>query len=98
MTPRFHPEESTARGARRVATELLADAAAAVTQAGDAKERIHRARTRLKRVRALLRVARPGMIEAEFRAEKARVSEIGHLLGPARDAEVVDATLASLAD
>lgn len=50
---------------------------------------VHETRKSLKRVRALLRLFRPGLGEAIFREENARYRDIGAMLSSARDSHVL---------
>jgi CHAD domain-containing protein len=80
---RLKPGESVKVGVKRIAREELADAIENL-QAGE----IHEARKRLKKTRALLRLMR-GELGASYRADNARLREIGRKLSPVRDAEAM---------
>ena len=59
---------------------------------------IHDARRCLKRLRALLRLIRPGLADAVYRREAERLAGTGRLLSGARDLFVMQQTLAKLED
>ena len=61
------------------------------------EEDIHRVRTTIKRLRALLRLVRPAIDPAFFNRENARLGTAAALLSFARDAEVARGTLKTLA-
>jgi CHAD domain-containing protein len=79
--------ESVTAGVKRIASEELGDAIDSL-RAGQ----VHEARKRLKKTRALLRLMR-GELGATYRAENARLREIGRKLSPVRDAEAMLETL-----
>ena len=81
-------------GLRRVVAEQLADAAgglreAAASTSADAGEAVHDARKSVKKVRAVLRLVRPHLTKKVYRGETDALRSAAHLLGPARDAEVL---------
>jgi CHAD domain-containing protein len=59
-------------------------------------ERIHSARKKLKRVRALLRLVREPLGESRFRPHNITLRDVGRSLAPARDARVQVETLRAL--
>jgi CHAD domain-containing protein len=59
-------------------------------------ERVHEARKALKKARAALRLLRPGLGEALFRAENAALRDAGRCLAPLRDAKSQLDALAAL--
>jgi CHAD domain-containing protein len=59
---------------------------------------IHETRKALKRARAALRLLRPALGEAAFRAENAALRDAGRCLSPLRDPRSALATLRSLAE
>jgi CHAD domain-containing protein len=96
MPFRLRARETPADGLRRVAREELR--LAIRTLRGTAREsvRVHNARKHLKKLRALLRLARGHTGRAFFRARNRRLRDLGHKLAPMRDAEVARLTLAQL--
>jgi CHAD domain-containing protein len=76
-----------ARSLKATAREQLTDA-----------EDVHDARKRLKKTRALLRLARPAMPDTTFRVKNARLRDRGRQLSGARDAEAMLETLDYLAE
>lgn len=84
-------------GLLRVVDELiesLTNSQTHVSQNGE--EDIHRVRTTIKRLRALLRLIRPAIDPAFFNRENARLRTAAALLSFARDAEVARGTLKTL--
>jgi CHAD domain-containing protein len=79
--------------------ELLASIANARAQLESqplSDERVHEARKALKKARAALRLLRPGLGEALFRAENAALRDAGRCLSPLRDAKSQLDALAAL--
>ena len=87
MQYRLAKDEPLGRGLRRIAGEQL-DAAVAdlVTCRPDPQEAVHDARKRLKKVRAVLRLARGEVEPAFYTLENARFRDVGRALAPFRDA------------
>ena len=83
MAYRLKRGESVKAGVKRIAREELGDAIDNL-RAGE----VHEARKRLKKTRALLRLMR-AELGASYRAENARLREIGRKLSPVRDAEAM---------
>jgi CHAD domain-containing protein len=77
---------------RRLRKALEGEIESVVEHSADAPSHpgraIHEIRKSIKRARALLRLARPGIGEDRFREENVRYRKIGKLLGPVRDADV----------
>ena len=89
--------ETLRDGLLRVVDELidsLTNSQAHVSQNGE--EDIHRVRTTIKRLRALLRLIRPAIYPSFFNRENARLRTAAALLSFARDAEVARGTLKTL--
>ena len=87
MTYRFKLQEPIAEGVRRIGLEQIDIAAAKLASKDDIAAAIHDARRCLKRLRALLRLVRPGLAEAAYRREAERL--VGHrpaAVGRARSA------------
>jgi CHAD domain-containing protein len=98
MPYRLQADEPVAACARRIAVAQVAAALEELDPARlDRDEGVHRARRRVKRVRALLRLVRPALGEA-YSTENARFRDAARLLASSRDAAVavqtVDALLA----
>jgi CHAD domain-containing protein len=96
MAYRFKLREPFGAGLVRIGLEQIRIAAEGLAAPGDATA-IHETRKCLKRLRALLRIARPGLRAADFRRENARFREIANLLSGARDLHVLMQTLSKLA-
>lgn len=97
MAFRLKLDEPIESGVRRIATEQIERVRRQISARVDPATEIHEARKSLKRIRALLRLAREGLGETVFAAENARFRTIAAALAPARDAHVVQQTVARLA-
>lgn len=97
MSYRLKVKEPLAEGIRRVALEQIEIAEGELRGNGDANVAVHNARRALKRLRALLRLVRPGLNEADYRREARRFADIGRLLAGERDRHVMRQTLKKLA-
>jgi CHAD domain-containing protein len=95
MAYRFKLHEGFGAGLVRIGLEQIELAAHGLAASGDATG-IHEARKCLKRIRALLRLVRPGLGDDVFRRENARFREIAKLLSGARDLHVLMQTLLKL--
>jgi CHAD domain-containing protein len=93
-------DEEPGRSLRRVAREQLEAAAVQLEDehGDDPVEAVHDVRKRLKKTRALLRLARPGMPDDAYRRENAALRDAGRALSGTRDADVMVEALAALAD
>jgi len=98
MTYRFKLQEPIAQGVRRIGLEQIDIAAAKLGSKDDIPAAIHDARRCLKRLRALLRLVRPGLADAAYKREAERLAGTGKLLSGARDLFVMQQTLAKLED
>jgi CHAD domain-containing protein len=96
MTYRFKLQEPIGQAVRRVGLEQIEIATAKLADKDDISTAIHDARRCLKRLRALLRLIEPGLAEALYRREAARLAGIGRLLSGARDLDVMRQTLSKL--
>src|SRR3954468_16498217 len=83
---------------RRVARQQLDAAADGLDRPDDPVEAVHDARKRLKKTRALLRLARPAMRADAFRAYQRELRDQGRALSGARDADVMVETVDALAE
>jgi CYTH domain-containing protein/CHAD domain-containing protein len=94
---RLGPDEPAADGIRRIAAgrarKALKKLGAVEDEGADA---VHGARKDLKKLRAVLRLVRPGLGKKLYRAQNAAYRDAGRLLSDTRDAEVKVATLDDL--
>jgi len=100
MAYRIDLEAPLAAELRRVAADQLGSAVAGLEAAG-ARGRaaaVHGARKSVKKTRALLRLARPGLPGDVYRDEQDALRAAGRLLSGARDADVLGATVDALAE
>ncbi len=97
---RLRADESLKKGVRRIARKQLKKAVAELTESSGAAsgEAVHRARRRLKRLRALLRVARPGLQAKRYGRENAALRDAARPLSEVRDAGALVAALDKLRD
>lgn len=96
MSYRFKVKEPLADGVRRVALDQIEIADAELRNNADGAAAIHNARRCLKRLRALLRLIRPGLPNDVYKREAARLAETGRLLAGERDRHVMRQTLRKL--
>jgi CHAD domain-containing protein len=90
MAFRLKLNEPVDKGFRRIGLEQIERAQRQLEGSASATTTaVHEARKSLKRVRALLRLFRPGLGETVFREENARYRDIGAMLAPARDSHVL---------
>src|SRR3954468_3779501 len=90
--------DDLAASVKRVAGDQLGAAAEGLEQPDDPVEAVHDARKRLKKTRALLRLARPAMRADAFRAYNRELRDQGRALSGARDADVLVETVDALAE
>jgi CHAD domain-containing protein len=95
MSFRLELDEPIGKGLRRIAREQLGRAEQRLAESHDPTT-VHEVRKGFKRVRALLRLVRPGIGEEAFKTENARYRDIGQLLSGARDRYVMLETLSAL--
>jgi CHAD domain-containing protein len=95
---RLRAHERIADGIRRIAHGQLLHGRHDLTSAppGDAGTAIHNTRKRLKRLRALVRLARGAIGERTYRRENAAYRDAGRGLAASRDAQVLLETLDAL--
>lgn len=96
MTYRFKLQEPIAEGVRRIGLEQIDIAATKLASKEDTAAAVHDARRCLKRLRAMLRLVRPGLAQSVYRREADRLIGIGRLLSGARDLYVMQQTLHKL--
>lgn len=96
MAYRFQTDDRTlARGARRIALELCDQALAEIAVAGPPRaEAVHEIRKSVKKLRALLRLVRPGLGD-HARLDR-RLRDAGRHVSALRDADVLMETLDAL--
>jgi CHAD domain-containing protein len=96
MAFRFRLNEPIQKGFRRIGIEQLDRAERQLVIDGNPEKAVHETRKCLKRARALLRLVHPGLGDARFRTENARLRDIAALLAPARDSHILAETIAKL--
>jgi CHAD domain-containing protein len=89
------PDVPVAKGLGRLINKQLGVAADALTRFGPDAEAIHKARTRVKKVRAVLRLFQE-KLGGHYRSSNRRLRNVGHLLSELRDAEAMIETLHGL--
>jgi CHAD domain-containing protein len=96
---RFTAGESVSENVRRVATEQIQSAISELekTDPKQREEAIHEARKSVKRLRALLRLVRPGLGRT-FRQENTALRDIGRSLSDLRDSAILLQTFDTLAE
>ena len=82
----------------RVRREQLEAAAESLQGARDPVEAIHDARKRIKKTRALLRLARPGLKPNAYRRRNRELRDAGRQMSDVRDADVLVETVDELAE
>jgi CHAD domain-containing protein len=96
MAYRFKLDESLTRGVRRIGLSQLELAETRLKSASDPAVAVHEVRKSLKRLRALLRLVRPGLDDKVYRRENEQLRDAGRMLSAARDMDVLRQTLAKL--
>jgi CHAD domain-containing protein len=96
MAFRFKLGEPIEKGFRRIGSEQIERARRQLSANLDAASEIHEARKCMKRIRALLRLARIGLGETVYRAESAHFRSIAASLSSARDRHVLLETIVKL--
>ena len=91
-------EATPADSIERVRREQLEAAAASLEQGDDPVEAIHDARKRIKKTRALLRLARPGLKTKAYRRRNTALRDAGRGMSGTRDADVLVETVDGLAE
>jgi CHAD domain-containing protein len=97
---RLRPDEGASEGIRRVARGQLELASNRLTDSGrkEMGEAIHEARKSLKRLRAVVRLARDPLGDDIYRQENRTFRDAGRKLSDVRDAQVIRETLDGLTD
>jgi CHAD domain-containing protein len=93
---RLAPDETVADGLRRIARGQIELATGRLDDGDDLGESVHEARKSLKRMRAVVRLARDPLGDAVYRRENRAYRDTGRELSAARDAEVLRETLDDL--
>lgn len=96
MSYRLKFDEPVDKGWRRIVHEQIAAAIELLSSGADPATAIHETRKGMKRIRALLKLLRSGLSEADYKRENARYAGISRLLSDARDAAVLIATATEL--
>ncbi len=96
MAYRFKLTEPFDEGVRRIGLQQIDRALQQLQAAEDAGDTIHATRKGLKRIRALLRLARAGLSQDVYAQENARYRDAGRLLSAARDRHVLRETVTKL--
>jgi CHAD domain-containing protein len=94
----FRAEENVSDGLVRIANTLIHGALSRIERPGSNRaEDLHRVRLAVKRLRALLRLARPAISETFYQRENGRLKTVADRLSHFRDITVSRQTLAKLA-
>ncbi len=97
MTYRFKPGRALPGEIRRVADDQIGRALDALDRSGeDVEEAVHDLRKRMKKLRGLVRLLRPGLGKS-YNSENAEFRDIARQFSAIRDAQVLSETLESLA-
>jgi CHAD domain-containing protein len=96
MASRLKADESPRKGFRRIVLGQIDRALDDLSIVAEPAETVHSARKRLKRLRALLRLARDGMEPATYDREKSRLRDAARPLAETRDAAVLVVALDDL--
>ena len=96
MSYRLKVDEPIAKGVSRIGLEQIGMAASRLVRRDDMAAAIHDTRRCLKRLRALLRLARSGLADSTYKREANRLAAIGRVLAGARDQYVMQETLQEL--
>lgn len=90
MSYRFELREQIGASFTRIATEQIDRVLRDLTASKDKNLAIHEGRKSLKRLRALLRLMRPGIGDTRFKTENSRFREIAALFSADRDRHVLN--------
>jgi len=91
-------EDDPAESVERVRRDQLESAAEALDAGEDPVEAIHDARKRIKKTRALLRLARPGLKRKAYKRRNRALRDAGRGMSGSRDADVLAETVDLLAE
>ncbi len=95
MAYRLKLKEPIGRAVKRIGREQIERATTAL-QASDAVDGIHQTRKAIKRLRALLRLIRPGIEKAQYKQLNTILGDAGRKLSATRDRDVLARTIAGL--
>ncbi len=98
MSYRLKFDEPVHKGWRRIVGEQIETALTLLRSKTDVDAAVHETRKAMKRVRALLKLLRPGLSAADYRREKKRFADVGRLISGVRDRAVLAATAAALSE
>jgi CHAD domain-containing protein len=100
MTFQLKSDQSLRKNLWRIARKQIDSALEALTgpKSGTRDEAVHEARKSLKKVRAVLRLARPVIGEADYRGENACYRDSARPLTEVRDARILIETLDKTAE
>jgi CHAD domain-containing protein len=96
MAYRLKINETPEHALHRIGLNQINRAIHALSAAEAAHSTIHETRKCLKRIRALLRLVRPGLGESDFQAGNARYRDIAQRLSHTRDAQILMETFLKL--
>lgn len=96
MAYRFKLNEPVQKGLVRIGREQIGRALQELRAERGKASAIHETRKCLKRTRALLRLAAPGLDAKAYADLNGRLRDVGKLLSPARDKEILRETIAKL--
>jgi CHAD domain-containing protein len=98
MSFELKPGQSVRKNVRRIARKELGDALEQLTGTGRGSrdEAVHEVRKSLKKLRALLRLVRPAIGNATYRAENVGFRDVARPLTEVRDAKILIETLDGL--
>jgi CHAD domain-containing protein len=96
MAYRFKAGDLKSKSFRRIAGEQIARALTELAQDPVSPKGVHECRKVVKRLRALLRLVEPGLRAKDFKARYRAIGKVGDELAGARDAHVLEQTIAML--
>ena len=96
MAYRFKLDEKIRDGFHRIARDQIERAGADLSGPSELEHAVHETRKCLKRLRALLRLMRPGLSEKSFERENAALRDIAALLSETRDNHVLLLSITNL--
>lgn len=98
MTYRLKFDEPLGKGWRRIVREQIEQATVLLGSGQDVDGAVHETRKSMKRVRALLKLLRPGLSASDYKRENRRYRKIARVLSGARDRAVLMATAEMLSN
>lgn len=96
MSYRLKFDEPLSKGWRRIVREQIDVARGLLGSGQDVDGAIHETRKSMKRVRALLKLLRPGLSASDYKRENRRYRDIARILSGVRDHAVLAATAEAL--